>query len=104
MSVDTVFSPKLPTVTVVAAGVQIIPTGTGPRGMVSYRVVNLSATAQKFGYGATAAEALANASASSPVYNIPMIASSVETFEFSSAMFFAADNATGFAFTPGQGA
>jgi len=106
LSVDTVFQPKLPTILVVAAGVQVVPQGTGQGTTMSFRVFNLSATAQRFGYGNTAARALANAvapTAAPGVQSITMLPNSVETFEFSTSTFFAADNATGFEFSPGQG-
>lgn len=106
MSVDTVFQPKLPTVLVGTAGIQIIPPGTGPAGMMTFRTVNLIASISYLGYGPTAAQAVANAAApgAAGAYTIAMLPSSVETFEFQSTMFFAANIAAAFNMTPGQGA
>lgn len=103
MSVDTVFQPKLPTILVVGAGVQIVPQGTGIGTLMVVRVVNLSATAQRLGYGSTAAQALANAVAPTAggKYSLTVSAAGITYFEFSSGMFFAADNGTGFELTPG---
>lgn len=107
MSIDTVFQPKLPTVLVVGAGVQVVPSSySGQGSLMSYRVVNLSSTLQRFGYGPTAAKALAAAvtPTGTGISAITMLPSSVAVFEFSTGVFVAADNATGFEFTPGQGA
>lgn len=105
MSIDTVFQPRLPTILVVGAGVQVVPQGTGLGTLMVVRVVNLSATIQRLGYGSTAAQALTNATAPGAApgkQSLTMAAGGITYFEFSSAIYFAADNATGFEITPGN--
>lgn len=109
MSIDTVFQPKGPTVLVTNSAIQVVSAGiVNLTGMMSFRVVNLAATAQRLGWSSTAT----NASASGPagagvaneVYSINMLGNSVETFEFPVTAFFIASTSTGFEMTPGQGA
>jgi hypothetical protein len=105
MSIDTVFKPQGPNTLVVAAGIQI---PNGGSGVTSFRVRNLAAVAQYFGWGQNAAAAVTAAStppsAGNPVVNqAGMLPTSVETFEIPGNMFFAASSATGFEFIAGQG-
>lgn len=105
MSIDVAFQPRLPTILVVGAGAQIVPQGTGLGTTMRVRILNLSATIQRLGYGITAAQALANATAPTAAPGklaMTLPASGVADFEFSTAIYFAADNATGFELTPGN--
>jgi hypothetical protein len=107
MSIDTVFKPQWPNSFVGTAGVQLSAMANGT-GITSFRVRNLAAVVQYFGWGSTAAQAVANATATPaaglPVQNnIGMLPSTVETFEIPGNMFFAAATTTGFEFCGGQG-
>jgi hypothetical protein len=106
MSIDTVFKPTGPTVLVANTATQVANQNSG--GVYSFRVINLATTVQRFSWGQTAAAATALAGgapvAAGTPNTITMLGSSVETFEIPIAAFFIASSATGFEFTPGQGA
>lgn len=108
MSVDTVFQQKGPTVLVTNSAIQAISSGTTNLvGMVTFRVVNLSASAQRLGWGDTAAKTSSagpsGAGVANEVNSVLIQGNSVETFEFQSTTFFISSTASGFEMTPGQG-
>lgn len=108
MSIDTVFKPSAPTALVTNSGaVQVLPAGQSVAGIASFRVRNLAAVVQYFGWGPVAANVNATAPATPGPGNgtnvIGMLPTSVESFEFPPGTFFLASSATGFEFTPGQG-
>lgn len=61
MSIDTAFQPKGPTVLLGVTAAQVFPPGSGPLGMVSYRLCNTAATVNRVGWGDTATKASAAA-------------------------------------------
>jgi hypothetical protein len=105
MSVDTVFKPTGPTVLVVNAATSLGTQNTG--GVYMFRVINLSASQQRFSWGRTAAAVTALGGAAPVAAGTPttitMLANSVETFEIPCDSFAIASSASGFEFTPGQG-
>lgn len=110
MSIDVAFQPKGPTVIVDnSAGMQVIPPGTGV-GMVSFRITNLAAAAQRLGWGVSAAKTSAAAPGGVGVTNAAfslLVGTGLTiTLELPASTFFIATNAaaTGFEITPGQGA
>jgi hypothetical protein len=109
MSTDTVFRPMAPTVLVTnASAVQLIDRSDTAVGTVmSLRIVNLSTSAQRFGWGVsasgTSSTGPAGAGLTNAVYSVIMGPGGVETMEFPSTAFFIAATSTGFEMTPGQG-
>jgi hypothetical protein len=107
MSIDTAFQPKGQTALVGTSAVQVIPPGTGPLGMVSFRCCNTAATVNRLGWGDTAAKTSAAAptgSTQATVANSINIAiGGTVTLELPSSIFLIA-SAASVEVTPGQGA
>lgn len=109
MSTDTVFRPMAPTVLVTnASAVQLVDrSDSGVGTIMSLRIVNLSATAQRFGWGTSTANAAATGPSGAGIvnatYSVIMGPGGVETMEFPVSSYFIAATSTGFEMTPGQG-
>lgn len=101
MAASYAFAPSGATIFVGATAVQI---GPAPAGTNSWRVRNLSASAQYFTHGRDATVTSVGAPGGSPSANtIGMLPSSVEVFT-GFLPFMIASSATGFEVTPGDGA
>jgi hypothetical protein len=98
------FNANGPTYLVAATAVQIAPPA-GSTGVFSYRVRNLSASAQYLTWGLSSSVASIGApTAGVPSANtIGMFGNSVETFTFPPYLWMIASSATGFEVTPGTG-
>src|ERR1700757_3155921 len=109
MSVDTVFQPKGPTFGLTNSAAQVIPPGTGPLGMVSFRILSVGTSAQRLGWGDTAAKTSSSApSAGATANSISIAGGAVLTLELPASIFFISSAAyvagtSGFEITPGQG-
>lgn len=109
MSVDAVFQPKGPTVQVGTSAVQVVPPGTGPAGMVSFRIANnilSTPAATRIGWGDTAAKASAAAptgTGANSANSINIAAGAVITLELPATIWLIASTAASLEVTPGQG-
>jgi hypothetical protein len=109
MSVDTVFQPKGPTFGLTNTAAQVIPPGTGPGGMVSFRIQCVGTAAQRIGWGPTSASTSSSAPAAGASANsISLAGGAVITLELPASTFFISSAAyvagtSGFEVTPGQG-
>lgn len=109
MSIDTAFQPKTQTFGLTNSAVQVIPAGTGPGGMVSFRIYSVGTSAQRIGWGDTAAKTSSAApSAGAFAQSIAVSGGVAITLELPSTTFFISSAAyvagtSGFEITPGQG-
>lgn len=109
MSVDSVFQPKGPTVLVGTAAIQVIPPGTGPGGMVSFRIANnvlAVPAATRLGWGDTSAKtssAAPTGTGANSANSINIAAGAVVTVEFPAYIWLIAAAAASLEVTPGQG-
>lgn len=110
MSLDNPFQPKGPTVQVGTSAVQAIPQGTGPSGMVSFRIANnilVTPAATRVGWAPTSAGASAaaptGATLATAAFSINLAAGQVIVLELPASTFFIASAAASIEITPGQG-
>lgn len=106
MSIDTAFQPKFPTALVGTSAVQVIPPGTGPSGMVSFRCCNTAATVNRIGWGTTSAGTSAaaptGAAPANTANSINIAIGGSVTLELPASVFLIA-SAASVEVTPGQG-
>jgi hypothetical protein len=106
MSIDTVFQPKYGTSLVGTSAVQIFPAGTGPLGMVSFRLCNTAATVNRIGWGTTSAGASAaaptGATSTTIANSINIAIGGTVTLELPASIWLIA-SAASVEVTPGQG-
>lgn len=109
MSIDTAFQPKGQTFGLTNSAAQVIAVGTGPGGMVSFRILSVGSSAQRLGWGDTAAKTSSAApAAGASAQSISVAGGAVITLELPSTTFFISSAAyvagtSGFEITPGQG-
>lgn len=107
MSVDTAFQPKYPTSLVGTGAVQVIPPGTGPSGMMSFRCTNTNAAAIRLGWATSSAAASSaaptGATQATIANSINIAIGGTVTLELPSTTWFIA-SAASVEVTPGQGA
>lgn len=106
MSIDVAFQPKAPTVLLGTTPLQIIAPGTGPGGMISFRIANnvlVTPAATRIGWGDTAAKTSAAAPGAAPAFSINISAGAVVTLELPATAFLVASAAASLEVTPGQG-
>ncbi len=111
MSVDTAFQPKVPTFGLTNAAAQVVPSGNPlfNGGMVSFRILSVGTTAQRLGWGVTAAGTSSAApAAGASAQSISVAGGAVITLELPATTFFISSAAyvagtSGFEITPGQG-
>src|ERR1700761_6745921 len=110
MSIDTAFQPKAPTILLGTTPVQAIPPGTGPAGMMSFRISNTilgTPAPVRFGWGDTSGKtssaAPTGATPATSNFSINIAAGATVTLELPATAWMVAGTAASLEVTPGQG-